>query len=151
MDDSAELESRLALLNPSVLVVAAAGTTCAAGLFTAGSGLQILDLIFYDPWLRPTPHAMIVIGVLSLVFALQLYRLRTWAAFAAAVGDVVIAIGMTAWLIFSLANGVVSLIALLAPPTAAAGAILALLSIGNCRRATRARRELSDSGIELGL
>ncbi len=150
MDQPTETE-HLRAIQPSAVVIAAAALTALSGLLIGMTGLQLMGLIFRNPVLAAVPYAMVVAGVGGIGAATQLYRMRAASAPITLALMGLLSLGMTVWLFFSFANGLFSLFALVTPVLAFLAALFSLLSLGHCRRAAAARRELSDSGIELGM
>ena len=128
-------------------------TTCLmlAGFITLLTGAQMVTSVrFNSVLLQLSLYTMIVAGAAAMYLGIRLYRMRAWAAQGGAGLAALLALGMSAWLLFSFSNGLFSCVALFAPPFAIAAAIFCYKSIPAARRASEIRQRLQDAGIELG-
>jgi hypothetical protein len=78
-------------------------------------------------------------------------RARAGSAVAGLVASGLLFLVSTGWLLFSLASGLVSLFALLAPWVASLAIGFSTASLGPCRRVSQARARLAAQGLDLGM
>lgn len=92
-----------------------------------------------------------VSGLASAVAGLALMRVRRGAAVAAIVCSAVLLLVTSAWLLFSVSGGLVSLFALSAPPISIAAVVLSAMSLAPATRVAEARARLAESGMDMGM
>lgn len=145
------LEDDVAMSAPTVLIRAAAGVLAVAGLLTGLTGLQTVMSVVVFGAFGFVPPTQIALGIATIAVAFYLGRARDWAALAAlGAAGALLALNV-AWLIFSFANLLFSLFALLSAFAPLGAGILVLLAAADVRRASQARRRLSRSGLDLGI
>jgi hypothetical protein len=83
--------------------------------------------------------------------ATLIYRARDTATVAGAALAAMCGLGMTSWFIGTMMLGVFSCVSLIVMPLALGATLTAVFAIAPARRASAARRRLSEQGIELGL
>jgi hypothetical protein len=96
---------------------------------------------------------LVVLGLLGSVTAasgLSLMRARPRSAVLAVVACVVLLLSDCAWLMFSMAGGLVSAFVLFSPLVTLAGLVLSAVAIEPCRRVGEARARLKVQGLDLG-
>jgi hypothetical protein len=136
----ASFDELVAATNPTMIVRVAAAFTAVLGAMVALAGLQFVGAV--APIVVWVPYAMMGSGAATIFAAVRLFQTRGWAAIGAAVWGVVVTLGMGLWVVLTLASGVVSFLAALTLLVAPATAVLAILSVGPCRLAGRARAQL---------
>jgi hypothetical protein len=139
-DGAASIADQVAQTAPNTIVRVAAAFTAVLGLMVALSGLQFAGAVRGGAAF--VPYAMMGVGVLSIFLGAKLYQTRAWAAIAAAVLGGLLTLGFLVWVVLALGSGVISFLAVLTVLVAPASAVLAILSVGHCLRATRARERL---------
>lgn len=145
-----EFDDEVSATEPNGVVKAAGGLQAAAGVMLAFAGFQLkLVGLTGKPWVMTVPWLMIFAGILTVFFAVKLFKTRSWAAIGGTVLNGIILLGMGGWVLLSLASGFFSLIASLVPMLALAGTVLGAIAIAPCLRAAEARRRLQDAGIDM--
>lgn len=145
-------DSDLRLLAAPMVLKLAAAISGVAGLFACLGGLQpATSLIFREPWPKILVWSLVFGGAAQVILGFLLVRNRESVAIAASILAPLMVLMSAVWLFFALANGAFGCPNLLAIPLGLAAAILSPMSIGPARRASAARRRLSDQGVELGL
>lgn len=139
-DAASSIADQVAATAPSTIVRVAAAFAAVLGLMVALSGLQFAGAVRGAAAF--VPYTMMGLGALSIVVAMKLYQTRAWAAIGSAVIGAVSTLGFLVWVVLALGSGVISFLAVLTVLVAPASAVLAILSIGHCLRATRARERL---------
>lgn len=137
---------------PTTIVKVAASLQALCGLFWGLAGLQtVLSIRFRSPIVSAMPWVMIVGGIAMIWLGAKIYRAHGTAAVAGAVLGAVCGIGMASWFVGTMMLGVFSCISLLVMPLALGACVTAVLAIAPSRRASAARRRLSEQGLDLGL
>ncbi len=139
-DPGASIADQVAATAPSTIVRVGAAFSAVLGLMVGLSGLQFAGAVRGAAAF--VPYLMMGLGALSIFVAAKLYQTRAWAAIAAAVLGGLLTLGFLVWVVLALGSGVISFLAVLTVLVAPASAVLAILSIGHCLRATRARERL---------
>jgi hypothetical protein len=94
---------------------------------------------------------LLAFGIGELVLGATVFRARAWAAVAATGVSLVQAAAAGAWLVFSMSHGLFQLYALGGPPVSLGAAVLAVLAMGPCQKASAARARLKAQGMDLGI
>lgn len=144
-----EEHDELAAATP-FLARAAGGALMACGLFAAVSGLQLWGFVLFG-WIRVVPIVLIVAGLLAMGIGFQAARGRIAAVMAGLFVAPGILLGGSAWSLFGLTRGFVSIFGLVLPAIALAAVALLALAVGPTRRASEARKRLAEQGFELGI
>jgi hypothetical protein len=144
-------EDDIAAAVPPLLARIAGGVVALAGTVVALTGMQTLLMVSIRGPLVAAPYVLAVLGVPHLVLGAMVFRARVWAALAAAGGTALLTLSSAAWLVFSFANGLLSLYAMAAPFASVASLVFALLALGPCQRASAARARLRAQGMDLGI
>lgn len=145
LPDDAELAA------PSLLVRVAGRVVLVAGAFTVLLAVQTLSNIrMVGLWSIVAP-LQLLFGVGMAVSGWKLSRARGWAAVASLVASALCALCTTAWSVVALINGYVSLLSFMVVVGGVAGAVMAGLTIAECRRADAARARLAEQGLDMGL
>jgi hypothetical protein len=97
------------------------------------------------------PYFQLALGAATIGIAFYLGRARSWAALAGLAMSGALLVLNGAWLVFSFANAVFSLFALVSTFAPIGAGILVLLAAADVRRASEARRRLRASGLDLGI
>ncbi len=138
----------------------AGGTTRTkvAGLFIAMTGVvsvvvavQVLTSVRILSWVRWLPPGMIALGAVVTVLGGGITRARDTAASMGLVLVPLLAILDAVWLYVSFRGGFYSLMCLFSVPFGLASSALVIAALGDCERASEARRNLAKSGLDLGL
>ncbi len=139
------------LAAPSLLVRIAGRVVLVAGVFTVLLGVQTLsNLRMVGLWMV-VPPLQLLGGAAMAVCGWKLSRARGWAALAALIVSALSAVTTTLWSVVALLNGYVSLLSFMVVVGGVAGAVMAGLTIGECRRADAARARLAEQGLDMGL
>ncbi len=128
----------------------AGGMSLLAGIITALTSVQTLSIVVISGVMAVAPWALMALGLATAVVGAQLMRAREWAAVTAAALAAALFFFTGLWLVWSFANGLVSLFALGSPVLAMIALGFALASIGPSRRASEARARLAAQGLSLG-
>jgi hypothetical protein len=146
MEEDDELFARdLAASAPTPAVYAAAATAAIAGVVFVFLGIQTRAIVGEMTALgEATTLTMFGSGVLLVVLATQLLRMRVWAAVVATAASGVLTLASVGWLVLSLANGLFSLLAGVSPFTCIAAAVSGALSISTCERASAAHHRMRE-------
>jgi hypothetical protein len=144
-------EDDIAAAVPPLLARLAGGATALAGAIVGLTGAQTLLIVTVRGAMALAPPLMGVIGLAEMVIAVMVFRSRAWAVVLAIGSGTLLAITSTVWLVFSVAHGLFSLVALGAPLVSVAAIIFAVLAVGPSQRATAARERLKAQGMNLGI
>lgn len=144
-----DVDRELAAAQLGAMAKASAGMVVATGALLVLGALQLWDVVRLRGPYQIVPPTMALLGVVSVVLGMKVYRQRAWAAVAATVLSGLVVLGMGAWFIISTLSGFISVLAMLVPLLAALAAIFSGLAIGPCGRAAAARRRLAASGLDV--
>lgn len=147
--DAEELDAALA--SPSLLVRIAGRVALVSGVFTLLLGVQTLSNLRFAGLWAVVPVLQLVCGAGLAVSGWKLSRARGWAAISATALGALTALGTTTWTVMALLAGYVSLLSFMVVLGAVASAVMAGITIGECRRADGARARLEEQGLNLGL
>ena len=147
----ATAEDDIAAATPPLVAKVAGGLVAFAGAIVGLTGVQTLMIVDLRGAFAAAPWALALLGLAHVFVGAAVFRARAWAAMVALGGMVLLMLLTAAWLVFSIAHGLVSLYALGSPVAATAAFVLAILALGPCRRATAARTRLRDQGMNLGI
>ena len=92
-----------------------------------------------------------LLGILLLVMAVRLLRVRYTTTIAAAVVASGSAVALFAWNLLALSRGLFSLLGFAVPGLAVIAGVLAMAGVGSARRASAARERLRRRGVSVGL
>jgi len=140
----------LSAIRPGVSDRVGGSALMLAGFFTVLLGIQTYVVVRLVAWTVLVVVTMFVVGLCSLYFGFKVTRRRGWAAVAGTASGGLTAMLGVVWLVFSLFNGLLSLLALGVVPLAAAAAGLSATRIAAGRRADAARARLEEAGLEAG-
>ncbi len=149
-----ESEKEISALATPFVVRAAAALQAVSGLYLAISAIQLLVSLRFVGELAPIQYlnwAFIPLGVLQILAAARLLRMRAgwgWVALALAL---VVALGATSWVALNVFFGIFSCMQLGTVSFAWIALVLTPFTIGPLARASRARRALERDGMSLGL
>ena len=114
----------------------------AAGLFTAGAGVQVIVMVRIFSWWRFYPYVLIFAGLLLFIFGGQAYRARLWAVVVAIGASAFAALVNFVWFGFTFTKGMFTLM----PPIAFGLCLLAMVllaaSLPGAKRLSAARKKL---------
>jgi hypothetical protein len=144
-------EDDIAAAVPPLLARVAGGAVALAGGIVGLTGAQTLLIVTVRGAMAAAPYVLLVLGLAQLILGTAVFRARAWAVVLAIASGALLTIASTVWLFFSFGNGLFSLFALGAPFVSVAAAVLALLAVGPCQRATAARERLRAQGMNLGI
>jgi hypothetical protein len=144
-------EDDIAAAVPPLLSRIAGGATALAGAIVGLTGAQTLLIVTVRGPMASAPWILGAIGLAEIVIAVPVFRARAWSVVLAIGSSTLLAITSTVWLVFSVAHGLFSLVALGAPLGSVAAIVLAVLSVGPSQRATSARERLKAQGMNLGI
>ena len=136
---------------PPAVVRIAGGIVLFAGTLALLTGGQVLLVAIVGGPMAAAPYLLAGGGLLDMVLGLMLFRARDWGAIGATVVSGALMLVTAVWAVFSFANGLFQMYALIAPFAAAAALALSIVSIGPCRRASAARARLAQQGMNLGI
>ncbi len=145
-------EDDIAAATPPLIAKVAGGVVVLAGAVVALTALQtwMITRRLYPPY-DLVPWAQVFLGVAAIGVGTMVFRARAWAATAGIVLGFVLFLLSALWMVVSFAHGLFSLFALGAPFVSLGGAVLAIVALGPCIRATRARERMAKAGMSLGL
>jgi len=133
-------------------VKATAGAALVAGIFGGAHVLQLFAVIGRIEGLFSVfPALMGVESLAAVAAALFLYRARRWAPWLGVTSGVLLWATSSAWFLFALANGLVTLFGFVEPFLALLVVVLALVSRQACQATADARERLAAQGLELGV
>ena len=144
-------ENDIAAAQPPPIVRAAGGAVLGAGALVLLVSVQTFTGFTLNTLATAILLMVTLFGVASAVAGLMLMRAGAGSAVASLVASVLLFLGSTGWLLFSLSGRLISLFALLAPMMAFLAIILSTASIGPCRRGSLARARLAAQGLNLGM
>jgi hypothetical protein len=143
----------LAACRPSSVVKLAAAAAAFSGFGSLMLALQ--SLLMLGRSLATLASAALtleaLLGVLLLIMAIVLLRLRFWATIVAAPASFSAALLILAWNLFALSRGLFSIMGFAVPASCIVAGLLSLSALGAARRADAARERLRDRGINVGL
>lgn len=143
-------DADLVAITPTPIARVAGASLALAGFFTGLLGVQSASLLRFRGLGAIAVGVMLTLGLTTLVCGWKVARMRGWAALGGTLCAASIALMGLAWVVYLLAHGVISLLAVAIVPLAAIAALLGALVIGSGRRADAARRRLRDAGLEAG-
>jgi hypothetical protein len=142
----------VAAIAPTPKAKLAGGLLAGAGVFTVVLALQSWLLIMRVPiYVWFLVMLKVLLGPAAVILGFNVTRMRGWAMLAGAAAGGSIAFTAMIWAVFTLLNGVLSLLALTLIPAALAAATLCVLCVPEGRRADAARSRLRDQGLEAGM
>lgn len=148
-DASGTQDEDLAACQPSMLAKAAGAACMATGLFTALQAFQLWGFVLVGA-AKVIPFVMLVVGAAAIVIGFYVLRLRGWATASATGLCGLIVLVQSAWVLYGLTAGFVSLMGFGVPPLALAATVLSGLAIPQAFRADLARRRLAEEGLSTG-
>jgi bacteriorhodopsin len=151
MSEAPEGDADIAAAAAPTTAVIAGRVGLALGVFTLLLGGQSLSNLRFMSWVIAIPILMLPLGLAVLVSGWQLSRARGWAAIACAVLAAVIGFVDLGWTVLALTFGYFSALSFIVGVAAFVVLLLAVLSIGACRRADEARARLLAQGFDLGV
>ncbi len=134
-----------------ILVHVAAGIMALEGLFVFALGLQNTLFIRWAGIYAAVPFLMLALGPLFFIVAFSLGKARMWAVWTALALTAFLVLGSVAWLIISLASGVLSPLSLMVTVLAPVPMGLTAASAKACMEVAAARRRLAEQDMEFGL
>lgn len=138
-------------LRPTSRSKAAAGVSVMAGFVTLLLANQTNTIIRFEGMFALLILLQFVLGAGFLVCGYFVLRMRGWAVWSTMGVGALTAVTSAGWLVFTLANGVVSLMPLLVVPLTAFAGFLAYTSKDDIALAEEARRRMEESGMDLGV
>lgn len=147
--DGTQQDEDLAACSPSLLVKAAGAACMVTGLFVALQAFQLWGFVLVGA-VALVPFVMLALGVAAIVLGFYVLRLRGWAAAGSTGLCGLIVLAQSAWVLYALSHGFVSLVAFGVPPLALAATVLCGVAIPPCFRADLARRRLAEDGLSTG-
>jgi len=145
-----EQDEDLAACQPTQLVKAAGVACMLTGLFTALQSVQLLGFTLSGVVML-VPFVMLILGVAAVAVGFYVMRIRGWASAAGTGLAGFVVLFQSAWIVFGLAHGFVSLVGFGVPPLALAATVLCGLAIPPAFRADLARRRLAADGLSTGM
>jgi hypothetical protein len=145
-------EDDIAAATPPLIAKVAGGAVVLAGATVALTALQtwMVTTHLYSPY-DLFPWTQVLLGVPAIAIGTVVFRARAWAATAAIALGFFLFVVSAIWMVVSFAHGLFSLFALGAPFVSLGGFVLAIVALGPCIRATRARERMARAGMSLGL
>jgi hypothetical protein len=146
-----DAERDIAEASPPTIARVAGGAVGLAGVLVFLTGAQTLAVVSIRGALGLAPWALVVIGAAELVLATLVFRARAWSVVAAAAVSFVLMMAASGWLVVSLSHGLFQLYGFAGPVVSLGAAVMALLAMGPCQRASAARARLKQQGMDLGI
>jgi hypothetical protein len=143
-------ESDIQAAQTPSIVRAAGGSVLGAGALVLLVAVQTFSGFTLSTRATVMCAVLAVVGAASTVIGVLLMRARAGSAVLGVVAGVVLFLVTTGWLLASMAGGLLSLFAIVAPPLSLLAVTLSALSVGACRRVVEARARLLAQGLDLG-
>ena len=130
----------------------------AGGMLVLSGGFGVLNVVqvfytvvFFRDWPQVIPARMAVASVAVLVFGVGFSRARSWAPWPAVGTSTLLWLAGSAWFVFAIVSGFVTLYGFIVPIVSFVSTICVLFNRSSCAQTAQARARLSLEGIDLGV